>query len=341
NRRLDEPERDGRLSSHLFEQGDTVRTFDTPEFRGITFYEIHAKSIINRVPEVSRVPFRWTINPYRGCIHACAYCFARNTHTYLDLDFGEDFNSKIVVKVNAEQLLRKELTAKSWKGEHIAMGTNVDPYQRAEGRYKLMRGILAALRDAANPFSILTKGSLILRDVDLLQQCSQVAAVGTNVSVGFVDRTWWRSLEPGTPSPQTRMEVCRRLSDAGIACGVLMAPIIPFLSDSPSQLEATVRAIAECGADHVSPIVLHLRTGAREWFMQWLAANHPDLVERYERLYGRSAYAPKAYQEEISGRVHELAERYAVGDRGPKDARRIRHDATPAASPSVEQLSLI
>ena len=268
-------------------------------------------------------------------------CFARNTHTYLDLDFGQDFNSKIVVKVNAEQLLRKELTAKSWKGEHIAMGTNVDPYQRAEGRYKLMRGILAALRDAANPFSILTKGSLILRDVDLLQQCSQVAAVGTNVSVGFVDRTLWRSLEPGTPSPQTRMEVCRRLSDAGIACGVLMAPIIPFLSDSPSQLEATVRAIAECGADHVSPIVLHLRTGAREWFMQWLAANHPDLVERYERLYGRSAYAPKAYQEEISGRVHELAERYAVGDRGPKDARRIRHDATPAASPSVEQLSLI
>jgi len=148
-------------------------------------------------------------------------CFARNTHTYLDLDFGQDFNSKIVVKVNAEQLLRKELTAKSWKGEHIAMGTNVDPYQRAEGRYKLMRGILAALRDAANPFSILTKGSLILRDVDLLQQCSQVAAVGTNVSVGFVDRTLWRSLEPGTPSPQTRMEVCRRLSDAGIACGML------------------------------------------------------------------------------------------------------------------------
>src|SRR5947209_8819220 len=158
NLRLAEPERDGRLSVPLFEQDATVRTFDTPEFRGITFYEIHAKSIINRVPEVSRVPFRWTINPYRGCIHACAYCFARNTHTYLDLDFGEDFNSKIVVKVNAEQLLRRELAAKSWKGEHIAMGTNVDPYQRAEGRYRLMRGVLAALRDAANPFSILSKG---------------------------------------------------------------------------------------------------------------------------------------------------------------------------------------
>src|SRR5437879_3938386 len=169
-----------------------VSTVATPEFPAICFYEIRSKSIINRVPEVSRVPFLWTINPYRGCSHACVYCFARNTHKYLDLDFGEDFNSKIVVKVNAELLLRKELSARSWQGEHIAMGTNVDPYQRAEGRYRLMRGILGALRDFANPFSILTKGSLILRDVDLLQRCTQVADVGTNVSVGFVDRSLWR-----------------------------------------------------------------------------------------------------------------------------------------------------
>src|SRR5205085_7241796 len=153
--------------------------------------------------------------------------------------------------------------------------------------------------------------------------------------VGFVDRSLWRSLEPGTPSPQKRLEVCARLNDAGIPCGVLMAPIIPFLSDSPSQLEATVRAIAECGADHVSPIVLHLRTGAREWFMHWLAANHPHLVERYERLYGRSAYAPKAYQEEISGRVHELAGLYAVVDRVPEDARPVRADARRGALPSL------
>src|SRR5438128_9733933 len=170
NLRLVEQERDRRVSIPLFEQGATVRTFDTPEFRGITFYEIHAKSIINRVPEVSRVPFRWTINPYRGCSHGCVYCFARNTHNYLDLDFGEDFNSKIVVKVNAEPLLRKELSAKSWQGEHIAMGTNVDPYQRAECRYRLMRGVLGALRDFANPLSILPKGSLLLRYVDLLHR---------------------------------------------------------------------------------------------------------------------------------------------------------------------------
>jgi len=184
NLKIVEPERDPRLTPSLFGQGAVVRTFDTPEFRGITFYEVQARSIINRVPEASRVPFRWTINPYRGCSHACFYCFARNTHTFLDLDSGEDFNSQIVVKVNAEDLLRKELAAKSWRGEHIAMGTNVDPYQRAEGRYRLMRGILSVLLDRANPFSILTKGSLILRDLDLLQACAEVADIGTNVSVG-------------------------------------------------------------------------------------------------------------------------------------------------------------
>jgi DNA repair photolyase len=265
-------------------------------------------------------------------------CFARNTHTYLDLDFGEDFNSQIVVKVNGPDLLRKELSARSWKGEHIAMGTNVDPYQRAEGRYKLMRGILDALRDFANPFSILTKGSLILRDLDLLQQCAEVTEVGTNVSVGFVDKDLWRSLEPGTPSPTKRLEVSRTLNDAGVPCGVLMAPIIPFLTDSPHQLAATVKQIADTGATHVSPIVLHLRTGAREWYMQWLSANHPDLVPRYERLYARGAYSPKAYQDEITGRVHELADRLGIGKARPHDSRRVNRRERPLPP---EQLSLL
>jgi DNA repair photolyase len=308
----------------LFDQGAVVRRFDTPEFQGITFYEVRARSIINRVPEASRMPFRWTINPYRGCSHACAYCFARNTHTYLDLDYGEDFNSQIVVKVNAPELLRKELAHRQWKGEHIAMGTNVDPYQRAEGRYKLMRGILEGMRDFANPFSILTKGSLILRDIDLLQRCAEVADVGTNVSVGFVDKGAWRSLEPGTPSPLKRLEVCRTLNEAGIPCGVLMAPIIPFVTDSDEQLAATVQAVAATGATHLTPIVLHLRTGAREWFLKWLSDNHPELVPRYEKLYARGAYAPKAFQSEITGRVNELAEQFGVGRQGPKGARRIR-----------------
>ena len=268
-------------------------------------------------------------------------CFARNTHTYLDLDAGQDFNSRIVVKVNAGERLRMELAARSWKGEHIAMGTNVDPYQRAEGRYRLMPDILEGMRDFANPFSILTKGSLILRDIGLLQQCADVADVGANVSVGFVDRELWRSLEPGTPSPQKRLEVCAKLNEAGIGCGVLMAPIIPFLSDSLSQLEATVKAIAESGATHVAPIVLHLRKGAREWYMSWLGEHHPALVPKFRALYPRSAYAPKAYQAEVTGRVQELAERYGIGRSAPKEARRIRERVAEATGHmQAEQLSL-
>jgi DNA repair photolyase len=240
-------------------------------------------------------------------------CFARNTHTYLDLDAGADFNSKVVVKVNAPELLRRKLASPRWQGEHIAMGTNVDCYQRAEGRYQLMPGIIRALRDTANPFSILTKGTLILRDIELLASAAEVTSVGLNVSAGFVDPALWRSVEPGTPSPARRLETCATLNDHGLSCGVLMGPIIPYLSDSLGQLEATVKQIADAGAIHIVPIVLHLRPGAREWFFRWLRENHPGLVERYEELYGRRAYAPKAYQARISGQVRELAQRYGIG----------------------------
>ncbi|HEX9892164.1 MAG TPA: Rv2578c family radical SAM protein [Actinomycetota bacterium] len=332
---LDVAPPNGGMSVPLFEQGAVERTFDTPEFRGMTFYEIHAKSIINRVPEASRVPFRWTINPYRGCQHACRYCFARSTHTYLDLDAGKDFDTKVVVKVNAAEKLRKELARPSWAGEHIAMGTNVDPYQRAEGRYRLMRGILEALRDFANPFSILTKGTLILRDLDLLKECAEVTEVGTNVSVGSVDRDLWRLLEPGTPNPRKRLDACRMLNEAGIPCGVLMAPVVPFLSDDEASLEDTVRAIAEAGATHVYPIALHLRTGAREWFLRWVEEHRPDLLPKYQAMYTRGAYAPKAYQKDLADRVHRLARRYGIGRGSPSTARRIE-----APLPEPEQLTL-
>src|SRR5256885_8452880 len=202
----------------LFERGAVARTFDTPGFRGMTFFEVHARSVINRVPEASRMPFRWTITPYRGRPHACLYCFARRSHTYLDLDAGHDFDTKIVVKVNAPERVRAELAAPRWRGEHIAMGTNVDCYQRAEGRYRLMPGILAALRDAANPFSILTKGTLILRDADLLEEAAGVTDVGLAVSVGCTDEDLWRTLEPGTPSPRRRLEVCAAFGDRGMPC---------------------------------------------------------------------------------------------------------------------------
>ena len=328
----------------LFERGAVARSFDTPGFRGMTFFEVHARSIINRVPEASRVPFRWTINPYRGCSHACCYCFARNTHTYLDLDAGHDFDSKIVVKVNAPELVRKELAARKWPGEHIAMGTNVDCYQRAEGRYRLMPGILRALRDARNPFSILTKGTLVLRDLDLLAHAAEVTDVGLSVSVGCTDEDLWRTLESGTPSPRRRLGVCATLSEHGLPCGVLMGPVVPFLSDSPAHLGATVRQVAEAGATHVSPIVLHLRPGAREWFMAWLAEHHPALVPRYRGLYGTRAYAPKDYQDKISGQVRELAKRYQVGRGSPRPDRRTWRGAAavqPDSPPAPAQLTLL
>jgi DNA repair photolyase len=248
-------------------------------------------------------------------------CFARNTHTYLDLDAGADFDSKVVVKVNAPELVRKKLASPSWAGEHIAMGTNVDCYQRAEGRYQLMPRIIGALKDAANPFSILTKGTLILRDIDLLAEAAEVTDVGLNFSAGFVDKELWRSVEPGTPDPARRLEACATLNDRGLACGVLMGPVIPFLSDSPAQLDAAVRQIAAAGATHVTPIVLHLRPGTREWFFRWLGAHHPGLVGRYLDLYGRSAYAPKSYQARITGQVRELADKHGVGRPRPMSNR--------------------
>lgn len=321
----------------------TTRTFDTPEFRGITFHEIRARSIVNRVPGASRMPFEWTINPYRGCSHACVYCFARKSHSYLDLDTGLGFDSQIVVKVNAPELLRRQLGSRRWQGEHIAMGTNVDCYQRAEGRYQLMPGIIAALRDHANPFSILTKGTLILRDLDLLKQAAAVTEVGTSVSVGFTDHDLWRTVEPGTPAPERRLDVVRTLNENGIGCGVLMAPVIPFLSDHPSQLRATVRAIAASGATSVTPLVLHLRPGAREWFMSWLEHHHPHLVRRYERLYAEGAYAPKWYQRRITRQVHELAQEYGIGPTRAGMPRRIPEPQPEAESavPGPTQLTLL
>ncbi|MEV0087908.1 Rv2578c family radical SAM protein [Saccharopolyspora sp. NPDC050642] len=305
--------------------------------------EVHAKSIINRVPGESQVPFRWTVNPYRGCGHACRYCFARRTHTYLDLDAGHDFDSKIVVKVNAGTLLRKELAGPRWAGEAIAMGTNTDPYQRAEGRYRLMREIIAELRDRANPFSILTKGTLILRDVDLIVQAAEVAPVSVAVSVGSVDERLWRAVEPGAPSPQRRLDVVRRFADAGIGCSVLMAPILPGLSDAPEQIDATVRALAEAGAANVTPLLLHLRPGAREWFRAWLQREHPKLVPSYARLYREGSYLPQSYQRDVLALVADAKRRHGIGSSRQQAFRDVGVGAARSAAEEegVRQLSLL
>ncbi|HSJ51036.1 MAG TPA: radical SAM protein [Actinomycetota bacterium] len=325
------------MGEQLFELAR--RTFDTPEFRGIEFIEAECKTIINRVPG-NYLPFRYTINPYRGCSHACSYCFARPTHTYLDMNAGPDFERKIVVKVNAPAVLRRQLAAKRWNGEGIAMGTNTDPYQRAEGRYRLMPEILRALVDFRNPFSILTKGTLILRDLDLLVEASTVTEISTAFSIGTLDDDVWRASEPGTPHPRKRMEAVAALNDAGIPCGVLMAPVLPGISDDPRQLRDVVRAAIDAGATHVSPILLHLRPGVREEFLPWLAERYPDLVERYEATY-RTPYGPPAVRDRLGATVSGLIRSMGglrPGTAPPNDRwhRGGRREAEPP-----EQLSLV
>lgn len=321
----------------LFSDEAVVRRFDTPEFKGFTFYEVMAKSIINHVPG-DRFGFSWTINPYRGCSHACAYCFARPTHTYLDFDGGRDFETKIIVKVNAVELLRQQLRKPTWSGDLIAMGTNTDPYQRAEGHYKLMRGILGELNTARNPYSILTKGTLIQRDIDLLQEGCAVTQVSTAFSVGCVDEEVWRRTEPGTPHPMKRLEVVRKLTDAGIPCGVLMAPILPGISDSPEMLEATVRAIADSGARSITPIVLHLRKGVKEEFMRWLSSEFPDLVSPYSEMY-RGPNADKQVRADIQGKVAAFKKQNGVVSERIRPEPKTEVPAAAIAAPEPAQLS--
>jgi DNA repair photolyase len=277
------------------------RHVDTPGFRGIEFIEVEAKRVINHVPG-GAMPFDWTINPYRGCTHACVYCFARSTHTYLDMDAGRDFETKIVVKVNAPDVLRRELAAPRWNGEHIAMGTATDPYQRAEGRYRLMPRIIEALAEVRNPFSILTKGTLILRDLDLLLEARKVADVSTAFSIGTLDDDAWQRTEPGTPHPRKRLEAVAALNDAGIPCSVLVAPILPGITDGPTQLREVVAAAIDAGATQVSPILLHLRPGIREQYLPWLEEHYPELLPRYLEMY-RRPYAPASARKELVARV--------------------------------------
>lgn len=229
-------------------------------------------------------------------------CFARPTHEYLNLNIGEDFDRKIVVKINAVERVRAEVQAKRWAGDLIAMGTNTDPYQRCEGKYRLTRGIVEVLGEARNPFSILTKSTLILRDLDVLAEAAKRTTVQTAFSVGSVDDEVWKLSEPGTPHPRRRLEALAKLREAGVPTGVLVAPILPGISDSPAQLEALANALVEVGVTSASPIVLHLRPGVKQEYLTWLADVRPDLLERYEEIYGRRSYAPKAIQNEITAR---------------------------------------
>ena len=227
-------------------------------------------------------------------------CFARPTHTYLDFNAGRDFEKEIVVKVNVPEVARAELMQPSWKREHVALGTNTDPYQWVEGRYKLLPGIWEAMRDSRTPSSVLTKSPLLLRDVELMKEIHEVAGFAANLSIPTLDEKAWRASEPHTPHPRKRIEAVAELNRQGIPCGVLIAPLMPGINDSPEQVEEILELCGEAGAVSMGGICLHLRGEVRQIFMEWLASYRPDLVPRYERLYARGAYAPQAERDRIA-----------------------------------------
>jgi DNA repair photolyase len=301
NLSVDSGENEHRLPG--YSDPAVVRTFDAPEALDVRFYEVRARSALNRVPKRSRMPFEWTVNPYRGCTHACTYCFARPTHTYLDMNAGRDFEREIVVKVNVPELLRAELRRPSWKRDHVAMGTNTDPYQWVEGRYRLMPGIWEALRDSRTPSSILTKSPLLLRDTKLMLEAAERAPVAANLSVPTLDEGAWRETEPHTPSPRARLEAVAELNRAGIPTGVLIAPLMPGINDRPEEVERILELADEAGATNVGGVALHLRGEVKGLFMDWLRDRRPDLVPRYEKLYRRGAYAPAEERKRLAGLV--------------------------------------
>jgi DNA repair photolyase len=287
-----ERENDGRLFG-LAEEA-VVRTFDAPEALGIRFHEVRAKSALNRVPG-GRYGFEWTINPFRGCTHACTYCFARRTHLFLEMDAGRDFEREIVVKVNVPELLRTELKRPNWKRELVALGTNTDPYQWVESRYRFMPEILAALAEAETPVSVLTKSPLLLRDIEIYERMAKRLPISVNLSVPTLDEEAWRATEPHTPSPGARLDAVEELRRRGIDSGVLIAPLMPGINDDPEQVQPIVDRAKEAGATFLGGVALHLRDEVRDVFFGWLQAKRPDLLPRYEQLYagGRAYMRPE------------------------------------------------
>jgi DNA repair photolyase len=270
--------------------GTVVRTFDAPEAMGINFHEVRARSALNHVPGES-FGFSWTINPYRGCTHACVFCFARKTHTYLDMDAGRDFEREIVVKVNVPELVRAELARPSWKRDLVALGTNTDPYQWCEGRYRMLPEILEALLAAETPVSVLTKSPLVMRDIEIFQRFRDAGLrVSVNVSVPTLDEKAWRLTEPHTPSPSARLDAVAELRKRGIDSGILIAPLMPGINDSPDQVEPIIARAREADATFLGGVALHLRGEVKDVYFGWLREKRPDLVPEYERLYGKRAY---------------------------------------------------
>jgi DNA repair photolyase len=293
--------------------------------RGVEVVEQHAKSIINAV---AGMPFKWSINPYRGCYHQCVFCYARRTHTYLEEDGVSRWGSKLYVKVNAPAVVRTELAKRSWKRETVAIGTVTDPYQPLEGRYRVTRGILEALRDYQSPASLITRSPLVVRDIDLLQGLARTASVSVSISIATFDERVAREIEPTVAPPRQRLRAVRMLADAGIHVNVALAPVLPQITDTPESIEAVVRAARDAGAAKVWHNTLYLHDITRETFFAYLRENRPELIAQYAQDY-RGTYAPRAIAKQIDTNVHAALDRHPA-----RTVERIRSEA-------AVQLSLI
>ena len=278
------------------------------------YQEVRCRSALN---PVKGMPFEWTLNPYRGCTHACHYCFARRYHTQFELGPGDHFSSIIFVKRNLPDVLAREVDKPSWTRETVAVGTATDPYQPIEGHYKLTRRSLEVLLKSRTPIGLVTKGPMVVRDADLLAELGKVASCTVCVSVPTVDDEAWRALEPGTAPPLQRLRAVRQLREAGVNAGVLMAPVVPGFTTQPARLEATVRAIAAHGAAFMGSNVLHLKGGTKDHFLGFLAREFPHMLEGYNRLYPR-AYAPSSYVAAVRATIDGLQKRYEVNRRAMK-----------------------
>jgi DNA repair photolyase len=327
------------LGPRLLTTRDVARVIKASGIDGLTeaerradaarYLEIQCRSALNRV---KGMPFEWTLNPYRGCTHACHYCFARRYQTQLELGSGDEFSSMIFVKTNFVDVLRRELDHPKWTRDVAALGTATDPYQPIEGHYKLTRGTLQALAAARSPVGLLTKGPMVVRDIDVLQDVMRATPDSSVcVSVPTVDEDAWRSLEPGTAHPRQRLRAVRLMVDAGVEAGVLMAPLVPGFSTQSAKIEATIKAIADAGARFVGANILFLDGGTREHFLRFIAEEFPTMTQHYAHLYARK-YASKDYAARVQRTVGILKAKYGLAAR----ARRGEEPAAPDPSGPVQ-----
>jgi DNA repair photolyase len=282
---------------------------------GVEYREEPCRSALNHV---KGMPFKWSLNPYMGCVHRCTFCYVRHFEHRSDRPSGEGYGQSIRVKTNVAEVLRRELARPSWTRESVAIGAATDPYQPAEGRYRLTRACLEALADASNPFGIITRGPMIVRDLDVLAKAASRAKVSVTFSIPTLDVEVWRKTEPGTAPPRQRLRALEKLVSAGVRASVGMAPILPGISDRPEQLAEVVRAAREAGACGVWANLLFLRPGTREHFLESLARDWPEELERYEELYARRAYLGSAEVKPVRALVGELAREHGIADRRRK-----------------------